>query len=108
MRSNDSRLWLDAILALLGSQSKMSLQTGAKRARLASDAKSDEEMKTEEELQLKEGSIEDDDGNDSVMEEGENKKTTIQIQEEILLQKTVANVNNTVTINQFDNVTVNM
>ena len=86
----------------------MASQFGAKRPRLASDDKSDEVMKTEEESQLKEASIHDEDGNDSVMEQEDNKKTTVQIQEEILTLNTVANVNNSVTINQFANVTVNM
>ena len=90
----------------------MPLPSGTKRARLESEDKSDEELKEDmkQELEVdtnREGSVEDDDGKDSVIE-GDDKRTIIQVQEDILLQKTVANVNQTVTINKFDNIAVNM
>ena len=68
-----------------------------------------EDMKEELDIDTnKDGSIdEDDDGHGSVIEGGD-KRTIIQFQEDILMQKTVANVSQNVTINKFDNIAVNM
>ena len=87
----------------------MPLPSGSKRARFDSD-RSDEDIKGSELVDVntdKDGLVPEEDAPGSVIEGDEN-KTFIQIQEDILLQKTVANVSQNITINRLTEGFVNM
>ena len=86
------------------------LPSGTKRARFNSDDQSEEEdIKGSELLEVKtdkDGSVSQEDAAPSL--EGYENKTFIQIQEEILLQNTVANVHQNITVNKLTEGFVNM
>ena len=85
------------------------LPSGTKRARFDSDDQSEEDIKGSE-LVGKDGSVaedEDEDASPSLIEGDEN-KTFIQIQEDILLQNTVANVHQNITVNKLTEGFVNL
>ena len=78
--------------------------------RFDSNDKSEEDIKGSELVEVKndkDGSVADEDGAPSLIEGDEN-KTFVQIQEDILLQNTVANVHQNITVNKFTEGFVNM
>ena len=86
------------------------LPSGTKRARFDSDDQSEEDIKGSELVEVKtdkDGSVAHEDAAPSLIEGDEN-KTFIQIQEDILLQNTVANVHQNITVNKFTEGFVNM